>query len=484
MVPIEFGLTATFITLWPLLSSMKIEGDYNTADVKIDSVESEAKDQIQEMVDHPAFEGEGDVAIMPDTHWGAGAVIGFTMPVKNRIVPNTIGVDIGCGMFAIKLGDVDFDSLEELDSAVRERIPMGFDVHGRNGFHMGNDFPWRECVYKLDEFTEQTQFAIEEDPEDVYGLDYFKNVCKRVGYDQGRAINSVGTLGGGNHFIEFGRSEQTGDVWVIIHSGSRGIGAQIAQYWQDVATDRMNERALETEIPDSIEPYLGEDWKPKSDKIRADFEGEAIQEKFNELSQFIQETKNAESGRNTDLDYLEGEEAHGYIKDMVFAQTYASVSRKQMAVAVLDAVRSILGEDGEANEEVPVWWEDEVESVHNYIDFQDATVRKGACRAHDGERLVVPLNMSYGTLLCRGRGKDSWNNSSAHGAGRAMSRTAAHDKFDADDFEEQIGDVYMSKKPMDEIPGAYKPAEQIEAALGESVEVVDRVKPFLSIKAE
>jgi len=462
---------------------MKLYGEYNEATIhtEAEQVDASAMEQISEMVNHPAFEGDSDVSIMPDFHWGAGAVIGFTMPVKERVVPNTIGVDIGCGMFAVNLGDIEFDSLESLDSAVRSRIPTGFDVHSRNDYHMINDFPWQACEDKWHSFAESTSFALENETQ--YPREtYFENLCKRVGYDMGRAINSIGTLGGGNHFIEFGRDSEN-HVWCIIHSGSRGIGAEIASYWQDRATEAMNERAMEGDIPDSIEPYLSDNWKPKADKIRANFEGEDIQEKFNELSQFIQSTKQDEQNRNTDLDYLEGDEAHGYIRDMIFAQTYASVSRKQMAIAVLDAVRS-LQDEPVPEDEAPAWWKDSIESVHNYIDFEDATIRKGACRAHADERLVVPLNMKYGTLLCKGKGRADWNNSSAHGAGRAMSRTAAHDKFTDDDFEEQTEGVYMSKKPMDEIPGAYKDASSIESALGESVEVIDRVIPFLSIKAE
>jgi RNA-splicing ligase RtcB len=233
------------------------------------------------------------------------------------------------------------------------------------------------------------------------------------------------------------------------------------------------------DVPGSVRQYMNNDWKPKADKIREDFEGSDIQDKFDEVSQAIQEYGPSTSDRNTDLDYLYGHEATGYIIDMIFAQTYASESRKKMAREVSEAVNEVLGENTSM-----AYFEDSIESVHNYIDFEDATIRKGACRAHEDERLVVPFNMAYGTILARGKGKDDWNNSSAHGAGRAMSRTAAHDTFDQEDFDEQIGDVFMSKQPMDEIPGAYKPAEKIEEALGDSVEVIDRVEPFMSIKAE
>jgi len=463
---------------------MKIEGEHTTADVKVDEVEEECRDQIQEMVDYEAF--RNPVSVMPDTHWGAGAVIGFTMPVGERICPNTIGVDIGCGMYAVNLGrpSIDFNEeqkLHEVDQEIRKRVPVGFDVHDRADYHMVKDFPYTDCETKWDRFAESTGFDLPQDEIPKFPRDsYFENLCKRVGYDQGRAINSMGTLGGGNHFIELGFAQKTGDLWCIIHSGSRGIGANIAQHWQEVAKDRMNERAMNVEIPDEIEPYLSENWKPKADKIRADFDGEDIQEMFDKISQFIQKTKNAEKERNTDLDYLEGEEAHGYIKDMIFAQTYASESRKRMAIAVHDAVKKV--EMGVVPDVKKI--QDRIESVHNYIDFNDGVIRKGACRAHDGERLIVPFNMNYGTLICEGKGRDDWNNSAPHGAGRAMSRTEAKNRYDEQDMAEQTGDTYLSVTPVDETPRAYKDPELIEEAIGPTAEIVDRVKPLLSVKAE
>jgi RNA-splicing ligase RtcB len=233
------------------------------------------------------------------------------------------------------------------------------------------------------------------------------------------------------------------------------------------------------DVPDSVADYMGDDWKPLADKIREDFEGSDIQNKFDEVSQAIQQYGPSTADRNTDLDYLKGEEAHGYIKDMIFAQTYASESRREMGFAVAKALASVTGSEQEHLYKVG-----DVESVHNYIDFEDATIRKGACRAQKEERLIVPFNMKYGTIIARGKGEDAWNESSAHGAGRAMSRTAARNQFTDSDFAEQTEGVYMSKKPMDEIPGAYKTPEDIEAALGGNVEVENRITPFLSIKAE
>ena len=453
--------------------TFEVNGDYNSATVhtvlsKSES-EEEAVEQIQKMVDHEAFTGDSDVEIMSDFHWGSGAVIGFTMPVKNRICPNTIGVDIGCGMYAMNLGKTGHDwnekqVLHTVDQKIRDKIPLGYDVHNRGDYHMYNDFPWELCQEKLDAFVENSEF----DSIDVeYSGEYFSDLCKRVGYDSTRAIDSVGTLGGGNHFIEIGQ-DSSSDTWVIIHSGSRGIGAETAQHWQDKATSLTTRRQNIDAVPSEVRDYMTEGWKPKADKIREDFDGEAIQEKFNLVSQAIQKYGPSAANRDTDLDYLEGEEAHGYVTDMIFAQTYASESRKEMA----DAVAEVLNASPQ----------DGIESVHNYIDFRDAVIRKGACRAHDGERLVIPFNIEYGTLICEGLGSEEWNNSAPHGAGRQMSRTGAKSQFSDEDFTAQTEGVYTSSRPIDEIPGAYKPPEEIESAIGETATVVDRVKPVLNIK--
>jgi Uncharacterized conserved protein len=320
----------------------------------------------------------------------------------------------------------------------------------------------------------------------------------------------MGTLGGGNHFVEIGESQETGDTWCIVHSGSRGVGARIAEYWQDKATELRKIESIRNymkglsngtagmykkelynimnyvkfdatdsnqEILEWLNGAKGESFK-KKEKIREDFEGEQIEEIHSTLRNLMPDKQESD---NTDLDFLEGEEATGYIKDMIFAQTYASESRKQMMASVVQSFWDV-----EESEEVtaPHGTVDEIESVHNYIDFTDQTVRKGACSAHEGEKIVIPFNMNYGTLIAEGKGKDSWNHSAPHGAGRAMSRTTAKEKYSTEDMEEQTEGVYMSKKPVDETPKAYKNPDLVEDAIGETAEVVDRIKPVLSIKAE
>lgn len=455
---------------------VRIVGETTTATVMTSEFDANCGEQIEEMANHPAFANQ--VAIMPDCHYGAGAVIGFTMPIGDRVVPNTVGVDIGCGMFGLNLGKPLYlenggdDAFEQLDAEIREAVPMGRSVfdYEEQDYHIVNDFPWETCDEKLETFAES--HGIEPDF-DGYGKDYFLSTCRKVGYDESRAINSIGTLGGGNHFIEIAKSSKHGDYWVIVHSGSRGIGLKIAKYWQEKATNRTTARKNLSDVPEEHRQYLKENWKPDADAIRNDFEGEAIQRKFDALSGVIQEYGPNADDRNTDLDWLEGEEAVGYFIDMIFAQTYASESRKQMAHAVADVL-----------EVDPL---DSIESVHNYVDFEDATVRKGATRAHDGERLIIPYNMRDGTIVCRGKGNAEWNHSAPHGAGRRMSRTQAFDELSVDDFKEEMDDIFstsVSEDTLDEAPMAYKETAVIEDVIDETANIIDRLEPVHNMKAE
>jgi RNA-splicing ligase RtcB len=441
-----------------------------------DELEDGVIDQIQTMIDHEAF--ENDVAIMPDTHVGSGAVIGFTMPLGNRVVPNTIGVDIGCGMYAVNFGNVDYDrkTLQLWDEEIRDKVPMGFKVYGDDGhseqeYHIGNDFPWNEASKKLVDF--EREYGVLHSTSvhgKGYDLDYLKDLCDRVGYDMTRAINSIGTLGGGNHFIELGHSDKTG-LWAVIHSGSRGLGLNVAQHHQERASDlRSAEMFDQDRLPEGYQEYANAKLEPHAEKIRADFEGKQIGQVFDIISTA---RSNAVQEFDDDLAYLEGEEAHQYYVDMIFAQMYASQSRKLMMSKVAEVVGAI--------PKTPI------EAVHNFIDFEDMTIRKGATRAAEDEIAVVPFNMRDGTLLVRGKGNDDWNQSAPHGAGRVMSRTQAFDELDVQDFKETMADVESSSvngETLDEAPMAYKPADLIEDAITPTAEVVDQIKPVLNLKAE
>lgn len=480
---------------------MEIEGTHTTADVKTDAVDDHCTNQIEEMVNHEAF--QNPVKVMPDAHGGAGAVIGFTMKMGDRICPNTVGVDIGCGMTAFCLGQHDLptddeERMTEIDEAIRTAVPMGRNTFGDSGhpdqdYHIVDDFPWTACEEKLTALNESWDGGDIPSPE--YGGEYFNDLCERIGYNPMRAINSLGTLGGGNHFIELARAEDTGDLWVVVHSGSRGIGLSVAQHWQEQAHRACDGRAeaareqladidsdyykfdlddvSDAELLDWLQGGMGEDWK-NVDAIRGDYaesDPERIGETVSRLKDITDEVRENAGGH--DLDYLEGEDRYGYLVDMVFAQTYAATSRRLMAQAVADVL------DAEV--------EQSVVSTHNYIDFGDQIIRKGATRVHEGEHGIIPFNMRDGAILVRGKGNDDWNQSAPHGAGRRGSRRWAFDTFDLDEFEREMGGVFstsVTAETLDEAPMAYKDTEVILERIEETAEVVDVLTPVMNLKAE
>jgi len=464
-----------------------IDGEYNTATVMTTDFDDNCGEQIQEMVnsesfieaiDGPETATDGNIAIMPDTHWGSGAVIGFTMPFGDRVVPNTVGVDIGCGMYAVRLGSMGDMDPEELDRQIRNAVPMGRNVHSRGPYHMRDDFPYGVCNKVLRGYTQNrtgaATDAIEAFLDDGgYSVEYVQNLCERVGYDFTRLIDSIGSLGGGNHFIEFCQSEETGDYWCLIHSGSRGIGLTIANHWQDKATDVMSMYFSTDDIPEQYQKYLKDNWKPDAEAIRNDFDGTEIAQMFDKMSQIIEEYGPSTDTRNTDLDYLTGEDSAGYFIDMLFAQRYASQSRKLMAEIVADVIGTEIKE--------------EIESVHNYMDFEDGIIRKGATRAHAGEKAIIPLNMADGTLVVEGKGNPDWNYSAPHGAGREMGRRDAHRSLSTEAFEDRLAGIESFNTPdkiLDEAPMAYKDQDTIESVIGETAEIVDRWSVVHNLKAE
>ncbi len=468
-------------------------------------VESGCLEQIRTMVDHEAF--RNPVRIMPDAHPGKGSVVGFTMPLGERVVPNVVGVDIGCGMAAANLGPVLPLEGATLDDAVRARIPMGFGPDGleapeRTFYHVAEEFPWAEATGTLAGFLEVAHPSLVPELETFledggYDLEYFETLCtERAGQQSSyfgvrQAIESVGTLGAGNHFIEIAHSAKTGDHWVVVHSGSRGLGANTADYWQERASrlrddsladarDTLGEYPeylafdLETVSDDDLLEWLqggkGQDFVDfaalKADYLETD--PSRIEAISDDLKAAV---PNPDDVAGNDLDYLEGAEAAGYLIDMVFCQHYAAESRREMVAAVAD----VLG----------VTIRDRIESTHNYVDFRDGIIRKGATRAYEGERAVVPFNMVDGTLICEGRSNPEWHYSVCHGAGRTMSRAAAHDRFDAATMAASLADggVEASVLPVDEAPGAYKDSERIEAAIDPTATVVDRLEPVHNFKA-
>ena len=475
-----------------------MEGDATNAVIKglhLSDLEENVIDQVQEMIDHEAF--QGDVRIMPDMHVGSGATIGFTMPMNAdplRVSPNTIGVDIGCGMLAVNtdLAITERESdLSHIEETVRDEIPMSYHQHFDTSYHIVNDFPWETCNEKWERVKDQLGV---EDPYwfDGYGKEYLTTLCKRVGYDMNDVISSMGTLGGGNHFVELA-SDNNDDYWFVLHSGSRGIGLQIAENWQEKATQFRTSDWIRSQLPEELEAYVVPEMDDpeltqwfKGGKGQSYIDSEAIKDAVSNnyligyLHDQIREAHPQHRKVNEDLDYLEGQEAAGYLVDMVFAQTYAWENRNRMVELILNTLD--INETGR------------VHSPHNMIDFREPisddhsepVLRKGATRAHEGERFIVPLNMADGTLLCSGKGNPEWNMTGPHGAGRVMSRTQAFNEIDMDDFEESMADVYSNSvvdDTRDEAKFAYKDAALIKNAIKPTAEIVDHLEPVINWKA-
>ncbi|MFD1512866.1 RtcB family protein [Halomarina rubra] len=481
---------------------IELSGEYTDARVLVDDeslVEESALDQVRELIDHPAF--TEPVRVMPDTHWGAGAPIGFSMPLSDRIVPNIVGVDVGCGMTATRLGDTLPLADAERERAVRDVVPMGRNTHDYDdSVHLVEQFPFERAneVFASFDAAYEERFGRPVAPLefefDGYDGDYFESLCARVlagrNPGMGHIIQSAGTLGGGNHFVEFARGRESGDYWLVVHSGSRYLGLATAQFWQERASERRNTQAIRDAVPEEYAEYLRFDPETVSDedlyawvtggmgeshidkeRLRAELDGKAIEHAFDALGD-LAPTSDGSEERNTDLDWLAGREAHGYYVDMLFAQQYARWNRELMSENVCEA----LGVD-------PV---ERFGSIHNYIDFRDLTVRKGATPARDGQRLVVPFNMADGSVIARGKGNDEWNDTAPHGAGRTMSRRQAHREGSLEEFAAAMDGVYSEsvvESVLDEAPMAYKPADAIADAIEPTATIEEWLDVVHNLKA-
>jgi len=446
------------------------------------------------------------------------------MQIGNRIIPNVIGVDIGCGMLAVRLSefndavldanaDSGFDH-EEIEERIRARVPMGWGPDGlkapnRDYAHVKNDFPWDEINDRLDNFIgamdEEFVGPMKEFRDNGgYDIEYFNELCEdRAGEMSGYfkkkvGIDSVGTLGSGNHFLELAESEETGDHWLVVHSGSRGLGENTEKYHQKRAMELRDGRADDARaaLRDLIEEYdpsyvkfdvdtvgdedllnwlqggMGEDFV-NFDAIKDDFldsDPERIEEIKHEFKAVVPD-EDLPKIENS-MDWLEGEEAAQYFIDMIFCQAYAVQSRLAMAEAAADELGATIT--------------DEIHAIHNFIDFRDQIIRKGATRAYEGERSVVPFNMQDGTLLIEGKSNEDWNNSVSHGSGRSMGRMEAEDVLDEDAFRDgmESAGVYAGAYPLDEAPDAYKSSELIENAIEPTATVTDHLQVVHNFKAD
>ena len=399
---------------------LEIKGKVNTAICYAKVIEDEAINQIRRMCDYDMTAGS-KIRIMPDVHAGKGCTIGTTMTIVDKAVPNVVGVDIGCGMYTVNLGKGEID-FEKLDEACHF-IPSGMNVwEGR-----------------------QERF------------DLTKLQCYRNLKDTRRLERSLGTLGGGNHFIEVDEAED-GIKYLIIHSGSRNLGKQVAELYQKLAVD--------------LNRGYGEYFEKRDEIIRTYKEQGRRKEIQGALKELHFQVYESQPSMPDNLCYLSGKYLEDYLHDIVVCQSFARRSREKMAEIILERT-GMTGADG-------------FHTIHNYIDTDEMILRKGATAAHKGEKVLIPINMRDGSVLAVGKGNPEWNYSAPHGAGRIMSRTKAKNELSLDQYKEEMAGVYttsVNENTLDEAPMAYKSLEDIIDVIRESVDVIDVMKPIYNFKA-
>jgi len=393
---------------------IELQGKYNTAKVFTDNFDQETVAQIINLLNQEFVKG-GQIRIMPDTHAGAGCVIGTTMTITNKVVPNLVGVDIGCGMETVILKDAHVE-LQKLDKVIHEFIPVGFSVRS-----------------KVHSFMDEINLA------ELRCANYI---------NLNRVELSLGTLGGGNHFIELDKDDD-GKLYLVVHSGSRNLGKQVAEYYQKAAAKDLERCRNGRSALISLYTIEG-----------SEAEIQAEQKKLN----YVKVDKN--------LAFAEGTLFDDYIHDMEITQRYAILNRKAIVKEIVKKMKLKVDES--------------FTTIHNYIETDTMILRKGAISAKAGERVLIPINMRDGSLICIGKGNPDWNFSAPHGAGRLMSRSAAKESITLSQFKKSMEGIYSStvnKSTIDESPFAYKPMDEIIENIADTAEIVKTIKPLYNFKA-
>lgn len=433
---------------------IELKGKYNQ-DCKIflEEVEEGAIELVQNILNHEISEGV-QVRIMPDTHVGKGIVIGFTMPMTTMVNPNYIGVDIGCSVTSYKLNKrFDAAGLPQIDKKIRKAVPMGHEIRkGKDFNYWWVDEYMQTVTDNVNQFIDQWNIRFSENkPAMTIDREYIAELCKKIGTGEKMFYNSVGSLGGGNHFIEIGESANDGSHYLTIHSGSRNFGLKVCNYHaKKMTAAKFRPQEYHDEFKDITQNTI-----PTSD----------IPIKLAEL--------NERYGVGKKELLLKGDDMYEYLVDMVIAQTYAEFNHRAMAHSIFVGLRDVEAVDM-------------IHSKHNFIDPQDWIIRKGAIRAYEGERMIIPFNMRDGLLICEGKSNADWNCSAPHGAGRILARNQAFKILDMEEFEKEMEGVYSTsvcKSTLDEAPMAYKDKDVIINAIQDTAVILDTVKPILNIKA-
>ncbi len=397
---------------------LELNGKYANAKVFTDNIEPDAITQIITLCNQPLADG-ASIRIMPDVHAGAGCTIGTTMTITNKVIPNLVGVDIGCGMETVRLKEKHIE-LQKLDKLIYAAIPSGFAIRSKPHHYLSKiDLSQLYCANHI-------------------------NLC--------RAECSIGTLGGGNHFIEADRGSD-GCIYIVIHSGSRHLGVEVARYYQNEAYNRLNGS-------DEV------DRKALIAELKAAGKTSQIETELRKLKN----TKRTSVPKQ--LAYCENDLLEQYLHDMRIVQQFAALNRQAMMQEIIKGMGLRVA--------------DQFATIHNYIDLDHMILRKGAVSAQAGEQLLIPVNMRDGSLLCIGKGNPDWNFSAPHGAGRLLSRHAAKESFTVCEFKKQMAGIYttsVNAQTLDECPMAYKPMEEIMANIADTAEIVDVIRPVYNFKA-
>lgn len=396
---------------------LEIKGKFNTAKVFTDIIDEDSIRQVYELCNQSFAEG-AKIRMMPDVHAGAGCVIGTTMTITDRVVPNMVGVDIGCGMETVRIKGRKLE-VEQLDKLIKFNIPSGFDIREK-----------------------QHRYAEKARLEEL-------RCAEQVNLD--RAYHSLGTLGGGNHFIEADKGED--GIYIVIHSGSRHLGVEVAKFYQKRAIEELK--------------HSGDD------DVRKLIDEMKLQGREKEIEASVREhNSQAKKAVPDHLAYVYGAAFDDYIHDMKIVQEFAMLNRKAMMDEIVRGMKLKV--------------EDEFTTIHNYIDTEKMIVRKGSVSAQSGERLIIPINMRDGSLICVGKGNDDWNCSAPHGAGRLFSRSQAKQNFTVSEYKKQMSGIYsttINQSTLDECPMAYKSMDDIVKNIGDTVEITEVIKPIYNFKA-
>ena len=397
---------------------IKVKGKYNSAIIYTDNVENKVINQIKTLLDQEFVKGS-KIRIMPDVHVGIGCTIGTTMTIEDKIVPNLVGVDIGCGLEVLKIKNKNIE-LQKMDKLIYSRIPSGFKIRDKE--HKFND------SIDLNQLRSRREVNLK------------------------RARLSIGTLGGGNHFIEANKDSEE-NIYIVIHSGSRHLGHQVASLYQKKAYNALNKNTKK-----DIDEFVAQ--------LRAQGREKDIKRKL----------KKRKSGVVTDipkdLAYVSGQLFDDYIHDMKIVQYFAELNRQAMAEEIVRGMKLEVVE--------------QFTTIHNYVDTENMILRKGAVSAQLGEKLIIPINMRDGSLICIGKGNAEWNYSAPHGAGRVMSRTEAKKVLNLNEFKETMEGIYttsVNRSTIDECAFAYKPMDEIIENIGDTVDIIDRIVPIYNFKA-